>query len=590
VRTLAAVENWLAYNSFRIADWSSRTVGIAVASSPRAHKPFSTNLVGVNAEGWSAMRLHAFESVGKRWSRHVLAGILAVVLAPGALLAATIAVPPSGNLQAAINAARPGDVIVLTGGATYRGNFILPVTTGTAMITIRTAPNSQLPPPGRRIVPALHARLLAKIQSTNSLPAIRTALGAHHWRLELLEFGPTVGGAEIIQLGRGGSDQTTLSVVPQNLVIDRCYIHGTPGTAQKRGISLNSASTTIVGSHISEIKASGIDTQAICGWNGPGPYLIENNYLEAAGENVMFGGADPKIPNLVPSDITLRLNHLSKPRTWQQSGAWTVKNLLELKNARRVLIEGNVLEHNWTDGQAGVAIAFSPRNQENTAPWSIVSDVTVRYNIVRHVGGGINVTAYDDTHTSQRARNFRIEHNLFYDVNALGGSPGRFLQLGRGPASVVVEHNTVIQTGMLVFAYARRTNGTYDVVSGFRFANNLAMHNTYGIVGEGSGGLGTPTINAYFSGTGVARNVLAGGNASSYPAGNFFPSVAAFNAEFVAGTYRLKPGSPYRSAGTDGKDIGADMSTVELLTNQALSGNGSPVMTLAPPTNVRLVR
>ena len=62
-----------------------------------------------------------------------------------------------------------------------------------------------------------------------------------------------------------------------------------------------------------------MDTQAIGGWNGPGPYLIENNYLEAAGENVMFGGADPTIPNLVPSDITLRLNHLIKPRSWQQA-------------------------------------------------------------------------------------------------------------------------------------------------------------------------------------------------------------------------------------------------------------------------------
>ena len=44
------------------------------------------------------------------------------------------------------------------------------------------------------------------------------------------------------------------------------------------------------------------------GWNGPGPFLIENNYLEAAGENVMFGGSDPSIANLVPSNITIRRN------------------------------------------------------------------------------------------------------------------------------------------------------------------------------------------------------------------------------------------------------------------------------------------
>jgi hypothetical protein len=523
-------------------------------------------------------------------TRFVLVVLVVIVVAPRTVLAATIAVPPGGNLQAAINAARPGDVIVLTGGASYRGQFVLPAPPGGAgEITIRTASSSLLPPPGRRIVPALHAHLLAKIQSTNSLPAIRTTAGAHHWRLELLEFGPSVGGSEIIRLGSGGPDQTTLGVVPHNLVIDRCYIHGNPGTPQTRGISLNSASTTIVGSHISEIKASLIDTQAICGWNGPGPYVIENNYLEAAGENVMFGGGDPKIANLVPSDITIRLNHFSKPRSWQQSGPWLVKNLLELKNARRVLIEGNVLEHSWKDGQTGGAIELTPRNQGGTAPWSVVSDVTVRYNIVRHVGLGINLLGSDNNHTSQLSRNIRIEHNLFYDVDVDDGA-GHFLQIGRGPSSVIVEHNTVIQTDHVVLVYARKSNGTYDVVSGFRFANNLALHNTYGIFGSGTAGLGTPTINAYFSGTGVTRNVLAGGNSSRYPAGNFFPTVAAFNAEFVSGTYRLRAGSPYLNAGTDGRDIGADMSRVELLTNQALSGGGGTVLTLAPPTNLRLTK
>jgi hypothetical protein len=535
------------------------------------------------------MGLRAFELMAVHLTRFILAVLVVIVVAPRTVLAATIAVPPGGDLQAAINAAKPGDVIVLAAGATYRGSFLLPAKTGTSMITIRTAPNSQLPPAGRRIVPSLHAHLLAKIQSTNSLPAIRTASGAHHWRLELLEFGPTVGGSEIIQLGSGTAHQTSLSVVPHNLVIDRCYIHGSPGTPQTRGISLNSASTTIAGSHISEIKAVEIDTQAICGWNGPGPYVIENNYLEAAGENVMFGGADPKIANLVPSDITIRRNHFSKPRSWQQSGQWLVKNLLELKNARRVLIEGNVLEHSWKDGQTGMAISLSPRNQGGTAPWSVVSEVTVRYNMVRHVGGGINLTGSDNNHTSQLSRNIRVEHNLFYDVSVDDGS-GRFMQIGRGPASVIVEHNTVIQTAHVVVVYGQKPNGTYDVVSGFRFANNLALHNTYGIFGEGTAGLGTPTINAYFSGTGVTRNVLAGGDPSRYPAGNFFPTVAAFNAEFVSGSYRLRAASPYRNAGTDGKDIGADMTQVELQTNQALSGGGGTVLTLAPPTNLRIAR
>jgi len=40
--------------------------------------------------------------------------------------AATVNVPPGGDLQKALNAAKPGDVITLQPGATYTGNFVLP--------------------------------------------------------------------------------------------------------------------------------------------------------------------------------------------------------------------------------------------------------------------------------------------------------------------------------------------------------------------------------------------------------------------------------------------------------------------------------
>src|SRR3989442_422817 len=99
------------------------------------------------------------------------------------------------------------------------------------------------------------------------------------------------------------------------------------------------------GARIAEIKAVGQDSQAIAGWNGPGPYAITNNYLEGAGENVIFGGADPTIPNLVPGDITIAGNAIAKRPAWRSEN-WTVKNLLELKNARRVSIHDNTVDYN----------------------------------------------------------------------------------------------------------------------------------------------------------------------------------------------------------------------------------------------------
>ena len=214
--------------------------------------------------------------------------------------AQTMGVPAGASLQQAIDRARPGDTLLLTPGAIYTGNFVLPVKAGTRYITIRTAGEGDgLPRVGQRVLP-IHAPRLAKLKSPNKEPVLRTAAGAHHWRLQLVEFLPTESGfGDIVRLGDGGAEQRELAQVPHDLVIDRCYVHGDDQLGQKRGIALNSASTIISNSYVSDIKAVGQDTQAIAGWNGPGPYTIENNYLEGAGENFILGGSDPAIPGLV---------------------------------------------------------------------------------------------------------------------------------------------------------------------------------------------------------------------------------------------------------------------------------------------------
>ena len=126
--------------------------------------------------------------------------------------------------------------------------------------------------------------------------------------LELIDYWPPATST----LGDGSAAQSSLSVVAHDLIVDRVYIHGIPGQDQKRGIALNSASTTIKDSYISDIKLTNGDAQAIAGWNGPGPFTITNNYLEATGENFLLGGSDPAIYGLVPSDVVLRRNTITK--------------------------------------------------------------------------------------------------------------------------------------------------------------------------------------------------------------------------------------------------------------------------------------
>ena len=295
---------------------------------------------------------------------------------------------------------------------------------GTTPITIRSSSaDSVLPAAGQRITPAA-APLLAKIRSTTAGPAMRTDPGATYWTLQFLEFLPSssTSSANLLEFGGAGTTQNTLAAVPQHLVIDRCYLHGDPGYGQRRGLALNSGDTQILNSYFADFKGVLQDTQAIMGWNGPGPYLIENNYLEAAGENVMFGGSDPSIPNLVPSNITMRRNLISRPLAWMSQN-WTVKNLLEFKNAQDVLVEGNIIENHWAAGQSGYAILFTPRNQSGGAPWSVTRNITIRSNIIRHLAAVFNISGWDDINTALQTENITIANNLVYDISTAYNHP-----------------------------------------------------------------------------------------------------------------------------------------------------------------------
>jgi len=468
-----------------------------------------------------------------------------------------------GDLQGAIDAAKPGDVIALEPGATFRGPFSLPNKSGSEWITVRTkVADGAFPPPGTRVNPS-HAPLMPIIESSSD-SAINAASGAHHYRFVGIEVRPR-SGSFLHNLIALGTNESSVEALPHHIVFERCYVHGDPKVGARRGIALNSRYTAVVDSYLADFKEQGADSQALAGWNGLGPFAIVNNYLEAAGENVIFGGADPTVKNLVPSDIKIRRNHFAKPLAWRIGNpsyagtAWTIKNLFELKNARRVLVEGNVFEYNWLQAQNGFAILFTPRNQDGAAPWSMVQDVTFTNNIVRHTGSAINVSGRDDNHSSQQTKRILIRDNVFEDVDgAKWGGAGRLFQLLSGTADVVIDHNTAFHTGDVIDA-----DGAAH--TGFVYENNLTPNNQYGVGGTGTFGNPRLTLATYFPHALFGRNVLQGGNPASYPPDNFFPLTMAsvLFADLAGGNYRLLPSSPYKNAGTDRKDIGADIAAIE---------------------------
>jgi hypothetical protein len=590
------------------------------------------------------------------------------------------------SVQAAIDAASYGDVILVRAGQTFVEHLILRAKPGTGVIEIRgDAPAASLPGANQRLVPSdrpggntsrtLLPRILGRGGAYKMTPLLKTEPNAHGYVVRFVDFdgAANLGYETLIQLG----EDTT--VAPSyDITLDRVYVHGDRYRGQKRGITLNATRLSILNSYISDIKAINADSQAIAGWNGAGPFTIENNYLEATGENVLFGGADPRILNLVPSDIVLRRNHLFKPMTWRNaimaaptgaravaasggslvagahyfrivavmasgsgtvvsapstevsattaaSGAvtvswsavagadkyrvyrgtaagtqtryletsatsflyrgasevtgtppssgtkWTVKNTLELKNAARVTLDGNILENSWAAGQVGYAIVLTPRNG-GSAPWTRVQDVTFTNNIVRHVAGVVNISGYDDTRPTLRTERITFRNNLFEDVNHTAyGSSARVMLAGNGAANLVFDRNTIIHTNSSVlYAYGAQ-------MPGLVYTNNISQHHTYAIMGAGAT-VGTPTLTAFFPGAVFRCNVLAGGTASKYPAQNAFPTVAQWNASFVnpaAGDYTLRAGSAVATGACPGTVPGVDV--------VALSSASAPGGTPAEP-------
>jgi len=313
---------------------------------------------------------------------------LAVVLfTPASGQAATISVPAGGDLQGALNAARPGDTILLAAGATFVGNFVLPVHGGTTYVTIRTAGNnSLLPAPGARITPA-HAPYLAKLRSPNTFPALVTAPRAAYWQILLVEFLATQDGADdMLSLGDNTPAQNQLSLVPHHLIVDRVYMHGDRLLGQKRGIALHSGQTTIVNSHISGMNSVGQDSQAIAGVNGPGPYHIENNYLEASAQMFQIGGADPKIPGLIPADLTFRRNVLTRPLSVRNPIVPTPTGVSAAPGGGGSLAAGTygyrVVARRPSGGFPIPTTATSAQSTEVTATVGANGSVTVRWNAV----------------------------------------------------------------------------------------------------------------------------------------------------------------------------------------------------------------
>ena len=535
-----------------------------------------------------------------------------------------ITVNAGGSLQNALNAANCGDTILLQSGATFSGFFTLPAKPcdESHWIIIRTsAPDSSLPPEGTRLTPcyagvsslpgrpALNCsttqNVLAKISvpGTGSGPLV-FASGANHYRMIGLELTRTIG---------GGIVNSLVSLKPgataDHLIFDRMWLHGTPQDDTNKGIRFGgSTHVAVIDSFFTDLHCTAItgactDSSAVGGGMGDnpmGPYKIVNNFLEASGENILFGGAGA---TFTPADIEIRHNHFFKPLTWMSGQAgfvggssgnpFIVKNLFELKNAQRVLFEGNFLENSWGGfSQAGYGIVLTPKNPggpnyPNQCPICQVTDVTIRYSTISHVAGGLLIANLlsDNGGIALDGERYSIHDIIIDDIDGSKyKGPGQFAEIFQGVGSPLLQNVSITHvTGFAPHTlFGVGNNVGNPKMTNVTITNSLISAGVYPIWSTG----GTAncaywdkpvtTFNGCFASNPFNNNAViatpANFPASTWPSGNFFPGSAAA-VQFVnynngnGGDYHLLPSSPYKGAGTDGKDLGADIDA--LLSNTA---------------------
>lgn len=547
------------------------------------------------------------------------AAALLLAFAVPATAQSTIHVAAGGNLQTALNTAAPGDTITLAAGATFSSatGFTLPAKVGTGTITVRTdTADGNLPARVNPTTYAANPALFATVRSThNAWPVITADAGDKNWTFIGIVFemsnAVTNAVAEVLRLGEGIAVEADL---PLNVTIDRCVVRAAAGGTAKRGIQAQVRNLIIRNSWFTNIQSAASESHAISTWNSPGPFLIEHNYIEAADIGVLFGGAVPAIANLIPSDITVRWNYITRDPALHNSTTWAVKNLFELKNARRAHIYGNIFEHNWPEGQAGFAVVFTVRANGPNAGWTTIRDVMFERNIVRKINSVFNILGLDSqvdpvnggVYASTRMRNVTIRNNLIYELDRVdwnhptgSNAGGIFVQVNGDPEYLTIEDNTAMGAGSITgniislgpagggFVFRRNIVQKYSVAGGLE---------SYGVVGSGFGEGNAPLAQyapnvSGFPNTVFGDNVLAGCTASVYSnwPTNVFPSLATLHADFTnvaADNFRLVQGSAFAGKGMNQDEVEAAIAGAAVPTPEWVQA--PPVPAPTAPQRIRL--
>lgn len=224
-------------------------------------------------------------------------------------------------------------------------------------------------------------------------------------------------------------------------VFEQCVSIGDPAKGQHRGFCPHGTDAIITDSFIDECWLVGRDAAAIGGWDGTNGLLVNNSYLGGGAQSILFGGADPANPSRTPQKIQIQKCILSKNPNWYTLGA-QIKTALELKNAVDVTVQDTVMEYaGISGGSTGYVCLLTPRNQNNTAPFSSVQRVLLERCLMRFGGGAFNLLGQDDTNPSGPLMDITIRNVMASDLDPTGPwkGQGRIFLFNKGPQKVTID-------------------------------------------------------------------------------------------------------------------------------------------------------
>jgi hypothetical protein len=328
------------------------------------------------------------------------------------------------------------------------------------------------------------------------------------------KFTHTAPGVSLTSLAINGVNNADFLLTTfDGTIMKQCILTGSQ-YGQHRAIWADSKNVQIVDSYIANIFES-IDCQAIFAYNGCDGLTVDNCYLEASGENILFGGADADSADKLPKNITINNCDITKNLTWQGAPGITVKNLLELKCAINVKMTNCRLSNCWTQGQTGYAIILTVRNQGGTAPFSIVKNVVIDNCQISNVGAGVQFLGRDDSQPSQVMTGVQISNNHFSIDSALGASRQFFIS--SGPENVLLVNN--VFEGANLNSFLSFDNPAFQCPN-FEFDGNEFQEGDYGIFGTNASALGQAVLDMYTPGYKCSNNIVhkgTSGRTIQYP-------------------------------------------------------------------------